>query len=139
MAKSKILGENFFGLNRFRIFETCFKTKISKLKKKSVTKFFLGLRHFLLKMAKIVKNGKVKTFWSKKIFGRNWFRMLWNENLEIESFSRYNFLSWDLVIFAQNSQNGEKWQYQKFIKFRNVFLVLKADYFLNVTPTPTYD
>ena len=50
----------------------------------------------IFKMAKIVKNDKVKKFWSKKFFlGRNRLRMFQNvfqtENLQIKHFSRVIF------------------------------------------------
>ena len=57
MAKSKNVGRTFFlvGINS-KCFETYFITKISKSKIFSHYKFFVGLRHLLPKITKMVKN-----------------------------------------------------------------------------------
>ena len=92
----------FFGIDS-ECFKTYFKPKKLISKKFSPWNFFLGLNHFLTKMAK-------KWKFSKKISNFFWnrFRMFQNvfstEKVDFEKIFPVEFFPWTLPFFDKNSQ-----------------------------------
>ena len=85
---------------------------------------YTGLKIALQKALKILKNDKVKNFWSKNVICWNRFRLFLNvfypKNLEIEIFSRV--FSWDCHLLTRMTKIVNKWPSQKFLD-ENILLV----------------
>ena len=125
MTTSKKLVENFLVV---RIDSECFKTyfepKTLKSNIFSRVNFFPGVQWFLAKLAKIVRNDKVKKFWSN-FFCRNRFRMFQNifqiKILEIENFFPLQFFSGTKPFLAKMLRIVKNYIVKKF--WKDIFLV----------------